>query len=229
MHILIIDDDLLFIEKLQNDIKKYFHHLSNLEFILKNNQFLDIESNKIDIAFIDIDLINYNGIEIALELRKKHPNLIIIFISAREELVFQTFAVGVFQFIRKANYIEDIEIVFEQLKKYIDVHFDKKILEVHGRKIVIEINKINYILSIGHDIIIKENNQEYTIKSSLLEILKFFDSRYLVQIQRNLVINLSYIKEVRKTYVITNDNQEYKIGRIYQKEFINIYEEYLLS
>lgn len=229
MNILILDDDQLFMKTLQNDFINYFHNLPNLEFELKDNQFLDINANKIDIAFIDIDLIDYNGIDIALELRKKYSNLIIIFVSSREELVFQTFTVGVFQFIRKANYKEDIQIIFKQLSNYIHKHFDKKIIEIQGRKIVLEIDKIKYILSIGHDLIIKENNNEYTIKSSISDILKFFNSKTLVQIQRNLIINLSFIKEVRKTYIITNDNQEYKIGRIYQKDFINSYEEYLLT
>lgn len=229
MNILILDDDQSFIDELYDDFIHHFHYIHDLEFELKTDSFQEINFKKIDIAFIDIDLINDNGIDIAKKLRIRFPNLLIIFISSREELVFQTLTAGIFQFIRKAKYDRDKEIVFEQLKKYINANFGKKILEVNGRKIVLEVNKIKYILSIGHDIIIKENDNEYIIKSSISEILDFFRSRYLVQIQRNLIINLQYIKEVKKTYVITNDNDEYKIGRIYQKDFLNQYEEYLLS
>ena len=44
---------------------------------------------------LDIDLNVCNGINIAKYLRQLHPQLIIIFVSRREELVFQTFSTGV--------------------------------------------------------------------------------------------------------------------------------------
>ena len=90
---------------------------------LKCDDFLNIDMEQIDIAFIDIDLNVCNGINIAKYLRQLHPQLIIIFVSRREELVFQTFSTGVFQFIRKSKYIQDSKIVFEQLKKYLPDNF----------------------------------------------------------------------------------------------------------
>ncbi|MGN1183467.1 MAG: LytR/AlgR family response regulator transcription factor [Faecalibacillus sp.] len=230
MKVIIIDDDYLFAKTLKEDVYHYFKQIDNdLSITLKCDHFLDFEMEEIDIAFIDIDLNVCNGINIAKFLRKMHPHLIIIFVSRREELVFQTLSTGIFQFIRKSKYKQDSVIVFEQLKKYIEENFDKQILVINGRKTLIKTNSIQYILSIGHDVIIKTDEKEYTLKSSIQEMLKTFHSRYLIQIQRNLIINFHFIKDVKGNTIMTMDDNEYKLGRIYQKEFINQYEDFLLK
>lgn len=229
MNVIIIDDDKQFAEKLKQDFYHYFCQIDEIECTLKCDDFLNIDNNKIDIAFIDIDLNVCNGINLAKCLRKTHPHLIIIFVSRREELVFKTLAAGVFQFIRKSKYEEDMPVVFYQLKKHILKNFDKKIIMVNGRKTVIKTNRIQYILSIGHDVIIKTDSDEYTIKSTIHEILEMFHAYYLIQIQRNLIINFNYIKDVKNNTVITMDDNEYKLGRKYQKDFFNQYEEFLLK
>lgn len=229
MNVIIIDDDKQFAETLKKDFYNYFYQIEeDITLTLKCDDFLNIDIEELDVAFIDIDLNICNGINIAKYLRKMHPHLIIIFVSRREELVFKTLSTGVFQFIRKSKYEEDIPVVFHQLKKHILKNFDKKIIIVNGRKTVIKTNSIQYILSIGHDVIIKTESAQYTIKSTIQEILDIFNSYYLIQIQRNLIINFTFIKDVKGHFIITMDDSEYKIGRKYQKNFFNQYEEFIL-
>lgn len=229
MNVIIIDDDKQFAEILKKDFYNYFCQIEDdMTLTLKCDDFLNIDVEELDVAFIDIDLNICNGINIAKYLRKMHPHLIIIFVSKREELVFKTFSTGVFQFIRKSKYEEDIAVVFHQLKKHILKNFDRKIIIVNGRKTVINTNSIQYILSIGHDVIIKTENNQYIIKSTIQEMLDVFNAYYLIQIQRNLIINFTFIKDVKTNVIITMDDNEYKIGRKYQKSFFNQYEEFIL-
>ena len=115
MNILIVDDDKQFINLLKNDFLNYFsYQFNDIHIESKYDDYFHIESQKIDIAFIDIDLNTYNGINYAKLFRKKYnQNIIIIFISNREDLVFETLTTGVFQFIRKQKYDHDKLIVFE--------------------------------------------------------------------------------------------------------------------
>lgn len=230
MEVLIIDDDEIFARTLKNDFEHYFQNYDeHINIKMKCDHFLELDKEDIDVAFIDIDLNVCNGINIAKYLRKLHPQLIIIFVSRREELVFQTFSTGVFQFIRKSKYNQDTQIVFEQLKKHLLQNNQKHILDINGRKTVIKTNTIQYILSIGHDVVIKTNDHEYTLKSSIQDMLDMFHCRDLIQIQRNLIINFYFIKDVKATTIITMDDNEYKIGRKYQKDFVTQYEEFLLT
>ena len=56
---------------------------------------------------MDIDLVIQNGINLVKQLKMINADLIVIFISAREDLVFDTFSVEPFQFIRKKHYDQD--------------------------------------------------------------------------------------------------------------------------
>ncbi len=170
-----------------------------------------------------------NGLSYAKYLKKNNPNMILIFVSNNEGLVFQTLSIGIFQFIRKTKYSKDVLIVFNQLNNYIIDKYNPKIINVNGYKHLIKIVEIEYILSIGKDMLIRTKKEEYVIQSSIKKILEFFDSSLLLQIQRGLIINYAYIKKVYKNKVYTLDGKEYKISKKYFDDFLKKYEELLLS
>jgi len=60
-----------------------------------------LSDKNIDILFLDIQMSGKDGMETARELRKKDKNMILIFVTAVEEYVFQAFDVGAFHYIVK--------------------------------------------------------------------------------------------------------------------------------
>lgn len=63
----------------------------------------------------------------------------------------------------KSKYQTDIIKVLKQIKKHIDENIKKTVIRVNGRSHVIKISEIIYLMSIGHDLIIKTINNEFTI------------------------------------------------------------------
>ena len=68
-----------------------------------------LSDKHIDILFLDIQMSGKNGMETARELRKKDKSVILIFVTAVEEYVFQAFDVGAFNYIVKP--IDDTKFV----------------------------------------------------------------------------------------------------------------------
>lgn len=232
MKIAIFDDDAIFSQNLSNELKKYYKKLIvPIEInIISNNFSLDSFEN-LDIAFIDINLNGKNGIALAKYMTDISPKILIIFISSRDELVFNALSVPTFQFIRKSKFKEDCAKVFNQLYKYIQTYNKKIILEINDRKTVINLNEIEYLLSFGRDLLIKMISNDYIIVSTLKEIMhKIEEKSYydLIQINRNQIVNLNYVTHIKSSKVILNDNIEYPIGRKYKSAFIKKYEEFLL-
>lgn len=56
---------------------------------------------QIDILFLDIQMAGINGMDTARELRKMDNSVILIFVTAVEEYVFQAFDVGAFHYLVK--------------------------------------------------------------------------------------------------------------------------------
>lgn len=231
MNIFIVDDDKKFAEKLKKDVTAYFSNIKDLVVHVINDDFQKIlQADSVDVLFLDIDLkTKDNGIHLARYIKKIFPDIILIFVSAHDHFVFPALSVGFFQFIRKEKYDMDAPKVFLQVRKYIDENIKKVLITVDGRKTLLKVHEIMYILSIGHDLIIKTKNNDYTIFSPIYKFLEKVQYPDLVQIQKNLVINLNYSKSVVRKKVIMLDGKEYVVGRKYQNELLEIYEEFLLK
>ena len=116
MEILICDDDQNFVKKMKYDIESYFgdHYSIHVTTALSN-------TINYDVVFMDVDLGIGNGIEIARKLKERLPNIVVIFVSSSNDLVFDTLDVGIFQFIRKSNYEYDFVKSMLDLKRYFDI------------------------------------------------------------------------------------------------------------
>ncbi len=231
MNIVIVDDDVCFSNKLKDDIKKYFYTLDDevTVFTINNDYQSLLDHSSIDLLFLDVDLkVKYNGINLGAYVKSKFPKILLVFISSYDDFVFPALSIGFFQFIRKSKYNFDMPKVFSQIKKYLIENIKRVIIHINGRKYAIKLSEINYILSIGHDLFIKTIDDDFTITSSLKKFMHEIEFSELIQIERNYVINLNYIKTISKSRIITLDNEEHNVGRKYQDNLMQKYEDFLL-
>lgn len=232
MDVLIVDDDLCFAEMIKNDVLTFFSGLyDGISIEILNDDFKKIvDYSSFDLIFLDIDLrTKYNGINIGLYVQSNFPKAIIVFVSSHEELVFSALSIRFFQFVRKSKYQTDIIKVLKQLKKYMDENIKKTVIKVNGRMHLIRFSEIIYLMSIGHDLIIKTIHEEFTVHTSLIKFVSVVNYKELVQIERNLIINLNFTKDVTRIKVIMFDDAEHNVGRKYQSNLIEKYEDFLLK
>lgn len=85
MNILICDDEAQYIEDIEKNVKYYFmNKFQDVHFDCFDDA-KDIMSNppeKYDIAFLDIEMGEFNGITVARKLKSKNSRLVIFFITA---------------------------------------------------------------------------------------------------------------------------------------------------
>lgn len=232
MKVQIIDDDYEFAQNFEKRFIQYFSkYYQNIEITIVTHDFQHATTNDIDICFIDIDLKSKNGIELANYIKSLSEKTQIIFVSSREELVYQAMSVRLFHFIRKSKIDSDSLMVFDCLKKYIDRNSKRLLLDINGRLKLVHLIDVKYLLSIGKELIIQENCQ-ISINSSIksfVEKIKETGCEDFVQINRNVVINCNYIDTFNKTKLITKDHEVFEIGRSYYKKLVQEYEEFLLK
>lgn len=126
MNILIVDDDKDFVNKLEKDL---LIHLGNIDENISIDSFTDnfrhMPLNRdYRILFIDIELFDVDGIQLAKKINAILHNTLIIFVSSHNHLVQPTLIVHPFFFINKSHYDSDMDILYSLLQE----EFDKKIL-----------------------------------------------------------------------------------------------------
>ena len=99
MRIAICDDEKNIRELIANKVVKQYPDAEIIFF--QSGEELLLLDESIDILFLDIQMSGIDGMETARELRKKDKSVILVFVTAVEEYVFQAFDVGAFNYIVK--------------------------------------------------------------------------------------------------------------------------------
>lgn len=136
MQIAICDDEKLIREQLAGKLQKLCPdaHISDYA----SGEALLSADEEPDILFLDIQMQGMGGMEAAKELRKKNKKLILIFVTALEEYVFQAFDVGAFHYLVKPFSDEKFTSVFQKAaKQYKELEEKDKTVEDHERYLMI--------------------------------------------------------------------------------------------
>ena len=231
MRCLVVDDDQEFSSKFNIHLETFLKGIFKDFHIIEINENFDDFSqyHDIDLLFIDIDLKDLNGINIIKRLQMDKVDYPIIYVSSRQELVFSSLTTQPFYFVRKQNLENDLKELFKLLNIYYKKTMKMITFDYYGRKTCIFLKDIHYITSFGHDISIVCDQETYTYRSILKDVLKLIDSPVVTQVHRSYAVSLMYVKEVEKNNIILNDETCITIGKKYADEFMFQYKEYLIS
>ena len=206
MRIAICDDEKYIRELIGNKVTVQY---PEVEIVLyPSGEELLLSDKHIDILFLDIQMPGRNGMETARELRKKDKNVILIFVTAVEEYVFQAFDVGAFHYIIKP--IDDVKFA-DVLRKAVEELNSKCVKEKTPEEKYVMINNagvhskvliedIVYAEVFNRKIVIHKLNEaiEYYGKLSDLEALagdNFFRPH------RAYLINFKYVVKYDATTI----------------------------
>ena len=114
MNLILCDDDKAFLDKLEIRIRGLCqkHKIAvEMECYVSAKEMLEGIKNldEISVFFIDIDMPEVNGFEVASYLKKWNRECCIVFVSNKDDLVFQSLVYHPFFFIRKAHLDEELE------------------------------------------------------------------------------------------------------------------------
>ncbi|MCI7813304.1 MAG: response regulator [Lachnospiraceae bacterium] len=118
--IAVCDDDIYFLDKFtktllyawgeeQVEIQTYQDGQTLLEDVERGNRY--------QVFFLDIQLASENGIDVARKLKIYSSDSVLIYVSAMEECIFQTFQTFPFWFVRKGKLDEDLRQMLPELRK----------------------------------------------------------------------------------------------------------------
>lgn len=231
MIIAICDDEKNIRELIENKVRKYCPEERIISF--STGEELLLSDEHIDILFLDIQMLGKNGMETARDLRKKDKEVLLIFVTAVEEYVFQAFDVGAFHYIVKP--IDDgkfAEVLQRAVNELSTQNREKRetqdrYLMIHtgGMHTKVAFDEIVYAEVFNRKIVIHKKNEaiEYYGKMSDLEVLagdSFFRPH------RAYLINFRYVEKYDASTIYL-ENGSVLMAKQNYPEFVKKYMKYI--
>ena len=228
MNIIILDDDILFLNTFKNKIQHFAKKIFNdvTIDISTNTSILQIKTYSI--YFLDIDLINENGIAVATNIKRLNASAIIIFTTARNDLIYNAITVQPFYFIRKSELDNDLATAFILLKDYfIDKPFFS--FKYESEQIKLYIEDIIFFETNDHLTTIFTNSKQYHLYTPLKKLMNLLNSPNIIQANRNQCINVAHVIQEKGNYLILDNSYKIKIGKKYKDNLKYTLNNYLMS
>lgn len=213
-----------------NDMKciiETFEH--SIKFFQKINNIL------CDIVFLDIDMPEMNGFDIAKILNNIRPDITIIFVSSFDNFVFESFEYHPFRFVRKSNLKEDIDSALNAYQREIERKKDVYFFKTNEAERSVKTSDIMYFESMGHDIFIytvdgnfkikRERDRNMTIKF----ITEKFENKGFIRVHKSFLVNYLYIHTINYSNIILKNNLEISINPRKANDIKKIYQKFIMN
>ncbi|EEL48270.1 Sensory transduction protein lytT [Bacillus cereus Rock3-44] len=194
--------------------------------------------NKPDLVFLDIQLSDDSGFEIANILKKMKNPPAIVFATAYDQYALQAFEVDALDYILKPF---DEERILQTLKKYkkrqqsetekkpdmkvsdVTTEMHKLALPIEESIVLVNIEDIVYVGLVDGRVTVKTIKETYVTHDTLVILEKKLPQMTFMRVHRGFIVNINHISEVQpwfnSTYNLTmKDNSKVPVSRTYAKE-----------
>ena len=160
-----------------------------------------------------------DGFSMAGKMQKSYPNIVLIFVSSHESLVFQSYEYDTFWFMRKSALITD-------LKKAIDKYFARIVYNelyyvVNAQKVYYK--DILYIECNGHLITIKTADRTYSMCGSLKKLEEELTPYQFIRVHKSFLVNMKQINVIHNDKIILTDNSSVLLSKSRRAEVRKLY------
>ena len=224
------DDNLLVLSKLKEMLEGIFvkHDFdASVVFSTTNTDELIefMNSNKIDVLFMDIDLnTKENGIEIAKFIRKQNKSLYLIFVTAHFEYIVSSFECKTFDFIQKPFTYNRLERTV--LRIFDDAYgLSSRFININNSGKIVNRDSINFIQKDGMKAIYNTSDEQFEAYCSFNQLEPALPKNF-IRCHKSFIVNVNNISHVdsKNNTIFFKDgtNAECCIGPKYKNKFMEV-------
>ncbi len=220
MNICICDDEKKILEEITSFIKKEFPQSKVKSFSDGNFFLLSLAAaeEEADLLLIDIDMPGISGMEVAAKLAEEKSKILIVFVTAHDELVYDSFKYHPFAFVRKKYLQEELRNVLKDCQKEIDGRNRPFVFQTASQTINLAQSEILYFEGQANYLAIHTSGSEYRMRSTMAAIEEELKNNGFLRIHKGFLVNLEHVK-ILKTENLELDNGELlPIGKSYSDE-----------
>lgn len=198
MRLLVCDDDKITVQKISNLISSHCQSKGRFPTILESTDPKSIDITKeFDVAFLDIDMPQMSGIELARRLHNLQSNTIIIFITNFIQYAPEGYEVGAFRYLMKDQISEKLIGYFDLAIKERTKRLRVVTIEINGEHIDVPISHILYMESNARIITMHltgNSRSIYQFYGNMSDLEQKFEIMGFLRVHKSYLVNMEYIE-----------------------------------
>lgn len=230
MNFLICDDEREFALSLKERLEillEQMHQSAKIECVFDENEMKHIEKNAYDIVFLDIDMGELNGLDLAKKIRKAQPDVILVFITHYVQYSLEGYEVKALRYLLKSNLDEKLPeclqaalAAYKKERRVIRLSSGSEEVDLMPAHITYaETQQRHLCLHLIHD---KRDTCDVRMTMNALEEL--LSPHGFLRIHQSFLVNMAYIKTMKSTGVCLTDDTQLAIST---RNYSKLKQEYL--
>ena len=225
----ICDDQVVILHCLQKMLCEICDELEvepEIHMFTDGNEMLE-QTDKIQIAFLDIDMPQMDGIELGKKIKERNPKCKVIMETGMIERFKEAFQIQALRFVTKPLVKEEIQ---EAMEAALDGSFMTKTIEVYSERNRYEVpeEEIVYIRAYNGYSELCVGKKSFRRECSLLELEEILNDYLFARVNRNIILNLGFVEYYDEERVVVG-TKDFRISRRRKKEFERKYMEFDLK
>lgn len=185
---------------------------------------------RFSVILMDIQMDGMSGIETARALRMKDENVVLIFVTALKEYVFEAFDVSAFHYLLKPVSEEKFCRVFEnacrEAEKREQETGEQVFFHTRNRSFTLRKRDILYVESRGRKVDIHTASECVTVYATMKGIAQQLGGNFY-RCHRGYLVNLVHVAEYEPDRILLGGGETVFMARDKYTEFVKIYMRFL--
>ena len=229
MRILICDDENEYIKELKAHIEEYMKNRLVWYELEETTDPHDVLESKqsYDLAFLDIQMNETNGISLAKELKTRNSKVVVFFITSYNQYLDDAMDLKAFRFFEKPIDTVRLYAGLEKAMEYIDESYVDFYLYNDKSQCRVLIDDVIYIERQNRKVVLHTAKEQYVTGKKLEEWSEILPGSFFYQVHKSFFVNLHYVDRYNYTELILNNGERIPVASRKQADFHKYWFQYL--
>lgn len=229
LKILFCDDDRKAIDELVVAVSEYMNKkfIKN-EIVTTTSSKEVIESEEVfDLAFLDIQMDEADGLSVAKELKRRNGKVIIFFVTDYKEFQDDAMDLRVFRFYEKPFDVQRLYSGLDKAMEYLDETYVDIFVQQKGIQIKLYVDDIIYIKRENRKVTIVTKDCEYDTFETLEHWCDKLPTTFFFLVHKSFLVNLHYVTSYSYTELYLDKKIRIPVAPRKQADFHKYWFSYL--
>lgn len=222
MNIAVVDDSISFVDDFCDKIERICENYNidcGIDKLYDGYSIVE-NYNNFDLIFLDIEMPNIDGIEVAKNINRlkgESDTPFIVFVTSKDNLVFKALEQFPYYFIRKTHLDSDIEQCIVNIKRSFDKNSKKYSIKDGRSTISITLRDIMYIEKDRNYVVFHTVSRQFRERSKIDEKIADLSSYGFVRSHVGYIVNMRYVEEMSNSNFILYNGIKIPISKTHKK------------